>query len=83
MPTLSNGNLDWLWLRWQRICLKCGRPSLDPWVGKILWKRAWLPTSVFLPGEFHEQRSPVGYSPWDGKESDTTEQLASTLTFTY
>ena len=22
------------------------------------------PTPVFLPGEFHEQRSLVGYSPW-------------------
>ena len=25
--------------------------------------RKWLSTPVFLPGEFHEQRSPVGYSP--------------------
>ena len=31
------------------------------------------PTPVFLPGESHEQRSLVGYSPWDCKESDTTE----------
>jgi len=29
-----------------------------------------------LPGEFHGQRSLVGYSPWGHKESDTTEQLA-------
>ena len=35
----------------------------------------WQPTPVFLPGEFCGQRSLVGYSPWDGKESDTTEQL--------
>ena len=26
--------------------------------------------SVFLPGEFHGQRSLVGYSPWDRKELD-------------
>ena len=32
--------------------------------------------SVFLPGEFHGQRSLVGYSPQGGKESDTTEQLS-------
>ena len=32
-------------------------------------------TPIFLPGEFHEQRSLVGYSPWDRKESDMTEQL--------
>ena len=31
------------------------------------------PAPVFLPGEFHEQRSPMGYSPWGRKESDTTE----------
>ena len=51
------------------------RPRFDPWVGKIPWRREWKPTPVFLPGEFHGQRSLVGYSPWDCKESDTTEQL--------
>ena len=39
------------------------------------WRRAWQPTLVFLPGEFHRQRSLVGYSLLDGKESDMTEQL--------
>ena len=28
-----------------------------------LWRREWLPTPVFLPGEFHGQRSLAGYSP--------------------
>ena len=28
--------------------------------------------SVFLPRESHGHRSPVGYSPWGCKESDTT-----------
>ena len=27
------------------------------------WRREWLPTPVFLPGESHGQRSLVGYSP--------------------
>ena len=36
-------------------------------------RRTWQPTPVFLPGEFHGQRSLVGYSPWGCKESDTTE----------
>ena len=27
------------------------------------WRRAWQPTPLFLPGEAHEQRSLVGYSP--------------------
>jgi len=31
------------------------------------------PSPVFLPGEFHGQRSLVGYSPWGCKELDTTE----------
>ena len=35
------------------------------------------PTSVFLPGKFHEQRSLVGYSPCDCKKLDTTELLHS------
>ena len=30
-------------------------------------------SSIFLPEEFHGQRSLMGYSPWDPKESDTTE----------
>ena len=42
--------LPW-WLRWERIRLQCRRPRLDPWVGKIPWRREWLPTPVFLPGE--------------------------------
>ena len=46
---------------------------LDPWLGKIPWRREWLPTPVFLPGEFHGQRSLVGYSPSGFKESDTIE----------
>ena len=37
-------------------------------------ERERLPTSVFLPGEFHGQRSLAGYSPWGHKELDTTEQ---------
>ena len=40
-----------------KICLQCGRPGFSPWVGKIPWRRAWLPTPVFLPGEFHGWRS--------------------------
>ena len=56
-----------------RVCLQCGRPRFDPWVRKNPQGRKWLPTPVFLPGEFHEQRSLAGYSPWGHKESDTTE----------
>ena len=37
----------------------------NPWVGKIPWRRTWLPTPVFLPGKSHEQRSLADYSPWE------------------
>ena len=36
-------------------------------MGKIPRSRKWLPTPVFLPGEFHEQKNLVGYSPWGRK----------------
>ena len=51
------------------------RPGFNPWVGKIPWRRKWQPTLVLLPGKLLRQRSLVGYSPWDCKESDTTEQF--------
>ena len=56
-----------LWLSWLRICLQCGRPGFDLWVGKIPWRRERLPTPVFWPGEFHRP-----YNPWGCKESDVT-----------
>ena len=56
------------------VCLECRRPGLDPWVGKIPWRRKWQPTPVLLPGESHGGRNLVGYSPWGRKESDTTER---------
>ena len=34
---------------------------LNPWVGKIRWRRAWQPTPVVLPGNPQGQRSLVGY----------------------
>ena len=52
-------------------CRRCKRHRFDPWVRKIPWRRAWLPTPVFLPGESHGWRRLVGYSPWGHKESDT------------
>ena len=36
-------------------------------------EKEWQLTPVFLPGEFHGQRSLVGYSPWGCRESDTTK----------
>ena len=44
------------------------RHRFSPWVRKSPWRRPWQPTPVFLPGESHEQRSLMGYSPWGHKE---------------
>ena len=49
--------------------------QVDPWLGKIPWRRKWQPTPVLLPGESHGGKSLVGYSPRGRKESDTTELL--------
>ena len=65
-------NLPAMWETWA--------PTMfEPWAGKSPWRREWLPTPVFLPGEFHGHRSLVSYSH---KESDTTEQLRHTHTRT-
>ena len=50
------------------------RFGFNPWVRKIPWRRKRQPTPVFLPAEFHGQKSLVGCSPWGHKESDTTER---------
>ena len=50
-----------------------------PWVRYVLWRRKWLCTPVFLPGELHGQRSLAGYSVWGHKELDTTGWLALSL----
>ena len=42
-------------------CRRYKRLAFDFWVGKILWRRAWQPSPVFLPGESHGQRSWAGY----------------------
>ena len=72
-------------LKWQKDTIRPRRGLL--WqlkhkasARKIPWRRKWQPSPVFffpvfLPGEFHGQRSLRGYSPWSCKESDTTELL--------
>jgi len=45
--------------------------EINPWVGKIPWRKKWQPTPAFLPGKSHEQRSLVGYSPYGSWKSQT------------
>ena len=60
------------------------RDGCNPWVGKIPWRRKWQPTPVFLPGQFHGQRSQAGHCPWGCKESDMTDtHTHSTHTHTH
>ena len=53
--------------QWKRICL----PKQETPVWFLNWedplRRKWQPTSVFLAGKSHGQRSLVGYSPWGHK----------------
>ena len=53
------GKGSWLCGSDGRVCLQYKRPGFDPWVGKIPWTREWLPTPVFLPGEFHGDKNLV------------------------
>ena len=46
---------------------RCGRPGFSPWVGKIPWRREWLPSPVFWPGKFHR------LSPWGHKETQLSD----------
>ena len=55
------------WLRGKESACQCRRHSFNPRVRKIPWRREWQPTPVFLPQEFHGQKSLAGYSPWDHK----------------
>ena len=54
----------------------------DTWVQSLDWEDCWrrdrLPTPVFWSIEFHEL-----YSPWDCKESDTTEWCSFHFTFIF
>ena len=40
-------------------CRRHRKCRLDPWVGKIPWRREWQRTPGIVPGELHGQRSLV------------------------
>ena len=44
-----------------------------PGLERFPWRREWLPTLVFLPGDFRGQRSLEGYSPYG--------RIGATVTF--
>ena len=73
LPWIFVLSYSW-WLGWQRICLQCKKPGFEPWVGKIPWRKVWQLTPVFLPGEFHRQRSLVH---WVAKSQTRLKQLSN------
>ena len=42
-------------------CRRHKRYRFDPWVRKSTWSQKWQHIPAFLPGNFHRQRSLVGY----------------------
>ena len=50
------------------------RPRFDPWVGKMLWRRAWQPTIVFLP------RSPMERGAWRAVAHRLTQSWTRQIT---
>ena len=64
--------------------MKKNLPAMqETWVQYLGWEdpleKEMQSTPVFLPGEFHGQRSLAGYSPLGDKEVDMTEQLTLSL----
>ena len=73
VPTLSS------LLRFHLLGLlaKIERPLFFTWVGKIPWRREWQPTLLFLPGESHGWRSPVGYSHGIAKSQTPLKRMST------
>ena len=70
----------YIWLPWwlsskESACNAEGTGAVGsiPGQGRSPWRRAWQPISVFLPGEFHGQRSLEGCSLQGCTEPETTE----------
>ena len=61
-PWLTSEKPDWAspitqWVKNSPAMQETQEMTVWSWVRKITWRRAWQPTPLFLPGEFHGQRS--------------------------
>ena len=54
-------------------CNAGDQEGLDPCVGKILWRREWLPTQYSCLENSVDRGVWWAYCPWSQRESDTTE----------
>ena len=61
----------------ERIRLRFRRHRRHKFIRKILWRRAWQPTPVFLPGESPWTEEPGGLQAMGHTELDTTERLST------
>ena len=67
-----------------RICQQCRTLGFNLWFGNIPWRRERLPTPVFLPGEFHGQKSlSMGSSGLQSMESQRLGYTEGVNTYTY
>ena len=80
--------LEFHFLNQFHVCLRCilwkdyyTTANIDVWPLPLLnpLRREWLPTPVFLPGEYHGQRNGGLYSRWGRKKLDKTEWLTLAL----
>ena len=81
-------NVDWVYIYTggsvvKKIYLQCRRHRRLGFSGKIPWSRKWQPTPVFLPAEFHGQRSLAVCSPWGCKELDPIEATENICIYTH
>ena len=53
--------------------------GLTPGLGKIPWRRAQLPTPVFLPGESPWTEEPGGLQSMGSQESDATKHSTAQI----
>ena len=58
------------------------QPQSQEHLPEYSWRRELLPTPVFLPGEYHGQRSLAGYSPW-GPKRIGRKRMSNTLIIKY
>ena len=56
------------------------KPGFDPWFGRSPLRREWLPTPMFLPGEFHGKEH--GGLQFMGLQR-VSRQLSNTFTFSF
>ena len=63
----------------KKICLKCRRPVLNSWMGKIPWEGNGHPLQYSFLENSMGQRSLVSYSSRSQKESGMTEWLTFSL----